>query len=99
MKLTRLFEQEYVAKPKCQNVGLSLNDINELMEVMDYPKNMDTYESSSKRASTGPTHSTIAMPKPVQEPCNESTLAAGECSNYRTTAVYLSHKYCYLTSY
>ena len=37
VKFTQLFEQEYIPKPKHQNVGPD-NDINELMEVVDYPK-------------------------------------------------------------
>ena len=75
MRLTRLFKQEYVPKPKHRNVETVDNNTNELMEVMDYHAETDTYESSLKCTSTGPTHSTIDIPKPVQEPYAESTLA------------------------
>lgn len=72
VKLTRFFEREYVPKPKHKGVACVDDNANELMEVMDYHMETDTYVSSVKSASsTGPSHSTVAIHKPVLEPHTE----------------------------
>jgi hypothetical protein len=72
VKLTRIFEQEYIPKSKQWNVEPVDNDTNELMEAMEYHSDTDTYVSSVRCAAT---HSTIAIPIPVLEPHTENTPA------------------------
>ena len=50
------------------------------MDVMDYHADTDTYALSVRCASTGATHSTIAIPKPVLEPHAEDTPAESVAS-------------------